>query len=98
VTYSPWVYSSQKPTLIIVTRPREIEISQFGNLLRNHRRNAGISQEQLAERSGLDRTYISGIERGLRNPTLTALLKIAKGLDISISMLLQDLERSEAIE
>jgi len=43
----------------------------------------GISQEELAFQSGLDRTYISGIERGTRNPSLKNIEKIAKALKIS---------------
>lgn len=47
----------------------------------------GLSQEELALRSELDRTYISMLERNLKNPTLTTLIKIAKSLSISPSTL-----------
>jgi transcriptional regulator with XRE-family HTH domain len=40
----------------------------------------------------LDRTYISGLERGVRNPSLTALVSLASGLGISVSNLLENLE------
>ncbi|MDJ0546791.1 MAG: helix-turn-helix transcriptional regulator, partial [Microcystis sp. M53601_WE4] len=40
----------------------------------------------------LDRTYISGLERGVRNPSLTALVTLAKGLNITVSQLLENLE------
>lgn len=46
------------------------------------------SQEELGERSGLDRTYVSGIERGVRNPTLTVLEALANGLGVSLAELL----------
>jgi len=49
------------------------------------RRGRGISQERLAQLSGLDRTYVSGIERGERNPSLSNLLKLANALDIRLS-------------
>lgn len=47
----------------------------------------GWSQEQLAHKCGFDRTYISMLERGKRNPSLLNLLKLANGLGISISKL-----------
>ncbi len=40
----------------------------------------GISQEDLADRAGVHRTYVSGVERGVRNPTITVLEKIAGAL------------------
>lgn len=43
---------------------------QFGQRVRKLRLEAGLSQEAFADKCGLDRTYISGIERGVRNPTL----------------------------
>jgi transcriptional regulator with XRE-family HTH domain len=47
-----------------------------------------LSQEGLAELSGLHRTYISGIERGVRNPTLSIILQIANALKVRPSELL----------
>lgn len=47
----------------------------------------GISQEALADRCGFDRTYISMLERGTRNPAFLNLLRVAHGLEISISTL-----------
>lgn len=67
-------------------------LKALGCLARNHREKLGISQEELAMRSNLDRTYISGIERGVRNPSLTALLSLANGMKISVSNLLEGLE------
>jgi transcriptional regulator with XRE-family HTH domain len=43
---------------------------QVGRNVRHYRKAAGISQEELAHRWGLDRTYVSGVERGIRNPTV----------------------------
>ncbi len=59
-------------------------LKQLGDRLRELRDNAGISQEQLANEIGLDRTYISGIERGKRNPSIQSLYRIAKGLDVTL--------------
>lgn len=47
----------------------------------------GLSQEELANRCGFDRTYISMLERGKRNPSFLNVLKLAKGLETSISKL-----------
>ncbi len=54
----------------------------FGQAIRAVRSRRGVSQESLALQCGLDRTYISGIERGTRNPSLTNILKLAAALDI----------------
>lgn len=58
-----------------------------------HRRNElGISQEELARRASLHRTYISDIERGARNPTLKTLSRIASALEMAASDLLKQAE------
>jgi transcriptional regulator with XRE-family HTH domain len=48
-----------------------------------------MSQEVFADKTGLDRTYISLLERGKRNPSLLTLLKLAEALDLSTSELVQ---------
>ena len=65
----------------------------MGHLVKTKRNILGISQEELGFRSGLDRTYISGIERGMRNPSLTALVALSKGMEITVSQLLNKLEK-----
>jgi len=54
----------------------------FGCKVRKYREKIGVSQEDFAELAGMHRTYIGGIERGERNPTLTTIIKIAKALKI----------------
>lgn len=61
----------------------------FGIIIKDIRKNKSISQEKLSEKTGLDRTYISLIETGKRNPTLTSICKIAQALDIKASELIQ---------
>lgn len=60
---------------------------RFGLVIRQRRNELGISQEKLAERANLHRTYISEIERGIRNPSLENISNLAKALDISVSSL-----------
>ena len=58
--------------------------------IKKQREILGLSQEKLADRCGFDRTYISMLERGKRNPSLLNLLKLAKGLETSVSKLTED--------
>jgi transcriptional regulator with XRE-family HTH domain len=60
---------------------------QFGERLREKRLELDLSQEAFADKCGLDRTYISGIERGKRNLSLLNIGVIAKALGITISEL-----------
>jgi len=55
---------------------------QFGRNVRRYRLQAGLTQEKLGELSDLDRGYISGVERGVRNPTVVSIEKIADALRI----------------
>ena len=65
----------------------------FGNSIRKLRAKMNLTQRELAKRAGLDVTYISGIERGVRNPSLKSLESVAKGLGCSISETCKDLEK-----
>ena len=64
---------------------------QFGVRVRELRSAKGLSQEAFASQCGLDRTYISGIERGVRNVSLVNISLIAEALGISLSELMQGL-------
>ena len=63
-------------------------VVNFGHRLKVIRASRKLSQEKLAELSGLHRTYISSVERGDRNPTLVTLGKLASALDMDISEML----------
>jgi transcriptional regulator with XRE-family HTH domain len=60
---------------------------RFGKAVRQRRHKLGVSQEELADLCGLDRTYVGGIERGERNPAVVNIEKIAKALKISLAEL-----------
>lgn len=64
----------------------------FGDVLRGLRKEAGITQETLALDAELDRTYISMLERGQRQPTLQTLLALARCLGVSAAQIVADVE------
>ncbi|MDX6697128.1 MAG: hypothetical protein QOE65_525 [Solirubrobacteraceae bacterium] len=61
----------------------------LGRAIRDFRGRRQISQEDLAHRAGMHRTYLGGIERGERNPSYTNLLKVAGALDIDAWQLIR---------
>lgn len=60
----------------------------FGKRVKSLRQQAGLTQEAFAHKCGLDRTYVSGIERGIRNPTLEVIALMAAGLDLKVKNLI----------
>jgi transcriptional regulator with XRE-family HTH domain len=73
----------------VKTQKTEVQLN-FGDSIRKYRNEKKLSQEQLASLSDLDRTYIGGIERGERNPSLVNIHKIAVALGIKIKDLFND--------
>lgn len=67
---------------------------RFGQVVRAEREKQGISQEKLGNLADLDRTYMSGLERGIRNPTLGTMEKIADALGTTVSKLVAKAERT----
>jgi len=65
-----------------------ISLQQLGAHVRNLRTKKSMTQVELASKCGLDRNYIGMLERGERNPSYLTLVKIAKGLGLSMSNLL----------
>jgi transcriptional regulator with XRE-family HTH domain len=70
---------------------RQDFVKKFGERVQTLRKRRGISQEKFADLVGLDRTYISGIEGGKRNPSLFALKNIADALDTTLESLFRGL-------
>lgn len=58
--------------------------------VRRLRRDKGLSQERFAFESGIDRTYVSGVERGTRNPTITVVERFATALEVDAAVLLTE--------
>jgi len=71
---------------------RRTKTKLFGQAVRKLRENLGISQEGLAARIEIHRTYLGGVERGERNPTLITILRIAKALEVKPSVLFASLD------
>ncbi len=88
VTHSPLNYSTHFfiMHLFCFTYGRRVNMItiEVGNRIRFLRKQAGLSQEKLALKAGIDRTYLAGIEAGKRNATLVSLEKIVVALDISM--------------
>jgi transcriptional regulator with XRE-family HTH domain len=66
---------------------RDKVLHAFGLNILKLREERGLTQEKLAEKADLDRTYISGIERGIRNPGLKSMAQLAKALNTPIQEL-----------
>jgi transcriptional regulator with XRE-family HTH domain len=64
--------------------------AKFGRNVRRVRLQRGLTQEQLAFEAGIDLTYMGGIERGKRNPSLLVMARIADALSVSLTKLLGD--------
>lgn len=66
---------------------RDPTLVAFGRNVARFRAECGFSQDKLAEKADLDRTYLSGIERGVRNPGIKAVLKLCRALRTSANEL-----------
>jgi transcriptional regulator with XRE-family HTH domain len=68
-------------------------LERFGKRLREVRERVGVSQEKLAEMSGLHRTYVSSVERGKRNISLLNIERLAGALEVPMAELMPDGKR-----
>lgn len=66
------------------------DLQRFGNRVRVERERLGVSQEELADRAGMHRTYLGGVERGERNVGLLNVIRIARALGVEPADLLKD--------
>ncbi|HUT03610.1 MAG TPA: helix-turn-helix transcriptional regulator [bacterium] len=67
-------------------------LQALGKRVRKLRATRGISQEELAHRAGLHRTYVGGIERGERNVSLLNILAIARALEVHVTELFTEMD------
>lgn len=67
---------------------------RFGFAVKTRREDLGLTQEDLADKAGIHRTYLSDVERGSRNLSLLNIERMAAALDLSLSELFQRVERS----
>lgn len=66
-------------------------LTRLGQRLRDRRQELGWTQEELATRAAIDRSYIGGVERGSRNLTFTVLCQIARALESDVAALTHDI-------
>jgi transcriptional regulator with XRE-family HTH domain len=69
----------------------QTDLQRFGARVRAERERLGVSQEELAARAELHRTYVGGVERGERNVGLLNVIRIARVLNLAPSELLRDI-------
>jgi transcriptional regulator with XRE-family HTH domain len=69
------------------SKPRTPEHAALGDAIKQLRTQAGLSQEQLAERASTDLTQIGGLERGTRNPSYSTLVRVASALKTRVGEL-----------
>lgn len=75
-------------------RPRPDVRERFGYAVKVRREALGLTQEDLAERAGIHRTYLSDVERGSRNLSLINIERLAAALDLSLSDLFKVIEKT----
>jgi DNA-binding XRE family transcriptional regulator len=89
VDYFPWTVNIQCPMLRGVSKAYDALLQNLAANVRAARRDVGLSQEALALEAEVDRTYVSQIERGVCNPSLWILHKLASVLKVPVPQLLQ---------
>lgn len=75
-----------------MSRDERIKLA-FGTAIRELRAKAGHSQEQLASKAGLNRTYVGDVERGERNIAIVNMQKLAKALGVRLSDVVREMEK-----
>jgi DNA-binding XRE family transcriptional regulator len=87
-TFNTWLYIARNYTVNPVDIGKRAN-RKFGKRVREMRRSVGWSQDELAFELEIDRSYVSSLERGQRNPTLKTIAKISQTFDVTVSDLCQ---------
>jgi transcriptional regulator with XRE-family HTH domain len=92
--HGPWTIGIASPKVRGMSNnsPPDI-IAIFGEILYRYRSERDISQEELAFDAGVDRTFISRLERGMRQPTITTLIGLGQALNVSAADMVQETEK-----
>jgi transcriptional regulator with XRE-family HTH domain len=77
---------------MLVKKIIPVEVA-FGRVLRAKRKEGGLSQEALALEAGIDRNFVSLMERGLNQPSLSTVFKLAKALKVEPASLLKEVQK-----
>lgn len=77
-------------------QPKSGPEKAFGNVLREIRRKAGLSQLDVYVKFGIDRTQLSAIERGVQSPTLRTIVRLSRAFRIAPSEMMRRMERSRS--
>ena len=77
-------------------KPRSPDHAALGGAVEDLRHEAGLTQEELAQRMGIEFPHVGNLERGLTNPTFSWLRRLARGLDIELSDLVERFERIQS--
>jgi transcriptional regulator with XRE-family HTH domain len=86
-------------TLLPLEQSDDLDLKRLvGRVIARHRASAEVTQEKLAEMAGLERGYISLMERGLRMPTVDTIFRLCRGLKVSPSEMIRDMEKQVDIE
>ena len=68
----------------------DVNLKPLGATVRRLRRERGLTQEDLAEKTGLHTNHIGGVERGERNITMATLFSLARALEVKVTVLFED--------
>jgi ribosome-binding protein aMBF1 (putative translation factor) len=93
VGYIPWTLSLKEKNHLRRYMQSDHIATAFGRVLREQRETRGISQEDLALNADVDRSFVSQMERGIRQPTLTTLVKLCRALGVAPSTIVGRMER-----